>query len=340
MNRLNLKRAGLSLVMGVMVASSTSVAAQDTSPLYVPRPASPSELKRASESKDPQTSEEGKDQATSSSGLELMDDFVVYPRNTFLSKKGLEAFAKKLDQDSRTKGQFEVEDVSNDETYELEVRYAADADPDKEPIVLYQYFGFDKESEAQDFVDQSLKEYPDLFFAGEVVPSFDRSGKYDIAFGLRPGVDSFAFDVDLENKEIFYTTSRKPFTYEYEEGEEDPYQAAIEAAFPGQFEFEEETVGGKNQVTMNQVSMVEEDTQEQGQESDTQATSADRDSDNSSKGFFSKVKDTLTNWITAINLNQTLINLGVPKHLVRTVIIVGVIALILIGLLLIVLGKR
>ena len=91
---------------------------------------------------------------------------------------------------------------------------------------------------------------------------------------------------------------------------------------------------------MNQVSMVEEDTQEQGQESGSQEASADSDSDNSSKGFFSKVKDTLTNWITAINLNETLINLGVPKHLVSTVIVVGVIALILIGLLLIVLGKR
>lgn len=335
MNQLNLKKVGLSLLTGLSVLSTTSVIAQDTAPLYVPRPASPSELKRASELKDSQSSEEGSEVTTSDSkASKLMDDFVVYPRNTFVSKDGLEAFAKKLEEDSRTQGQFEIQDVSSGDNYELEVRYAAGASEDKEPIVLYQYFSFESEADAQAFVDQSLKEYPDLFFEGDVVPSFDRSGNYDVAFGLRPGVDSFAFDVDLENKELFYNVSRKPFTYEYDEDQEDPYQASIEEAFPGQFEFEVETAGGKKQVTMNQVSMITDDSQSQ------ESTTAERESAASPQGFFTQIKTTLTNWITSINLNGFLVNLGVPEQHVSSVIIAGVIGLVLIGLLLIVLGKR
>ena len=210
---------------------------------------STSEEDSESNSQDDEKSDSDSDKEDEKQDQGLFDgEIVIYPNNIFENKENLKEFVKYIEEETHTKGQFQLQE--DEENLMLTVTYADAAKADKQPIVFYGETGFENEEKAKTFIEDALLVYPDLFFQGEPVKAGD---KYDIAFGLRPNVNSQAVWYDTEAVQVKYTDKRKPYTYTVKKGEEDKYKPAIEAAFPDIFEFKEEEADGGKKVTMRQI---------------------------------------------------------------------------------------
>lgn len=213
------------------------VLAEDES-TFIPTPANPSDLIEIEESEEGDESlEEG---TTPSPPAEeapsiLDSSYLVFTAIQFSDQEELKAFIKQVEEDPNAQGQFEFQEEKNqDNTYVLRVKYTEQAVPEKQPILFYASTEFSTQEEAQNFAEEMLLLYPDLFFDKALIELANQ--KYDVVFGLRPGVS--AQDITLNNRTISYYSTRKPYTYELEAGEEDRIEPAIHQAFPDAYQFE------------------------------------------------------------------------------------------------------
>ncbi|MBG9981270.1 hypothetical protein [Facklamia lactis] len=358
------------VILSLLGVSMQSISGQEEESIYVPRPARPSELssqtdeseetsegevtdeergqqveeregsledteeesKESEESEDPE-SRSNKEKRDESAGL-FETPIVVYPVNEFSSKKDLKAFVEYLEIEKSTKDQFVTEDISTDERFLLNVSYSDTAKESGQPIVLYAPFEFESEAAAEEFIEHNLSIYPDLFFTGEpYLIEGDQKQLYDVAFGIRPHVNTIAFVNDREAKKIYYSEERSDYTYEIEIGEEDPYQEAIEKAFPGQFNFEQKKDGNVTKVTMKQIA---ENPEQETIKKKAEETKKERQS----SGIFGKIKTASSNLMDKVKLKDRMVAVGIPQENVGIVGIGLVMSIILLVLLLIVLSRR
>ena len=338
----------------MLLGAYTPVIKAQSDTAYVPRPAKPSELKQASQEQSSfqegtSTEEESsiKSSVTSQQTQTVEDtqnktkeplfenDVTIYTLNEFSSEKDLKDFKSYLDKQAAVKGQINLEDVSKEGRFLLAASYTDQADKETQAIILYLPFSYDSKAEAQSMIDEQLKIYPDLFFAGEVV---ENNGSFDVAFGIRSGVNTQAFSNDVADKKLFYNQLRTTYYYQYPEGQEDPYQSAIETAFPGQFDFKTKTESGQVKVEMSQLSM-------------TSPQNAESSENERTKSILQKVISFVQNiWemilksfnqlVNSVSQSSLLTTLGLSESSAPYIVAGLLVGLVLIGLLLIVIAKR
>lgn len=194
-----------------------SVAAQD---VFVPRPALPSELKSLNTSDEDEQvitsqveeSEESlnENEETSNSTTEkaesiMATEIVLYPLNEFGDEESKNNFAKFVKEDEELMKQVVLKDVSTNDRYLLEASYSENASEKNQLIVLYVPLEIEDKAKAEQAVEHNLLLFPDLLVQGETV---EQENSYDLAFTVRPPMDPNAFEVDLQNNEVYYTLER------------------------------------------------------------------------------------------------------------------------------------
>lgn len=258
-------------IFGLFLTSRTGVLAQEADeeePVFFPTPARPSDLRQETRDEGTETDEEEPVVEEEYSEGSLTDyDNLIYTAFV-IPEESIDAFLEYVENNDNAQGQFELSELDSEE-YEGQAflaTYTPEASADKQPILFSAHTQFETEEEAEEFGENTLTIYPDLFFDYEV---YEVEGFYDVLFGIRVHVDTTVIWYESDENTIEYNATRSDFIYELEEGEDDPYQDAVLEAFPGQFEFEsEESEDGIIQVTMSHINSPYEENMDESEESD------------------------------------------------------------------------
>ena len=211
----------------------------------------------------------------------LEGDFVTFNANVYQDEAEADRLIQMIEEDEATKDRFiaEKEIVEDgEETFILvRVTYAEDIEEDGRYILFYVPTNFEDQMEAQEYLEEQMNRFPDVFIAGQIVTADDH---YNVIFGIRPGADTQQVLYDEETYDVLYQADRKEFTYTVKLNPEtgnfdDPIQEAVEKAFPGEFTFSTNPISETElEVTMTPVPQEEEESE------DSQLETIELDEDN------------------------------------------------------------
>ena len=211
----------------------------------------------------------------------LEGDFVTFNANVYQDEAEADRLIQMIEEDEATKDRFiaEKEIVEDgEETFILvRVTYAEDIEEDGRYILFYVPTNFEDQMEAQEYLEEQMNRFPDVFIAGQIVTADDH---YNVIFGIRPGADTQQVLYDEETYDVLYQADRKEFTYTVKLNPEtgnfdDPIQEAVEKAFPGEFTFTTNPISETEvEVTMAPVPQEEEKSE------DSQLETIELDEDN------------------------------------------------------------
>ena len=211
----------------------------------------------------------------------LEGDFVTFNANVYQDEAEADRLIQMIEEDEATKDRFiaEKEIVEDgEETFILvRVTSAEDIEEDGRYILFYVPTNFEDQMEAQEYLEEQMNRFPDVFIAGQIVTADDH---YNVIFGIRPGADTQQVLYDEETYDVLYQADRKEFTYTVKLNPEtgnfdDPIQKAVEKAFPGEFTFTTNPISETEvEVTMAPVPQEEEESE------DSQLETIELDEDN------------------------------------------------------------
>lgn len=211
----------------------------------------------------------------------LEGDFVTFNANVYQDEAEADRLIQMIEEDEATKDRFiaEKEIVEDgEETFILvRVTYAEDIEEDGRYILFYVPTNFEDQMEAQEYLEEQMNRFPDVFIAGQIVTADDH---YNVIFGIRPGADTQQVLYDEETFDVLYQADRKEYTYTVQLNPEtgnfdDPIQEAVEKAFPGEFTFTTNPISETEvEVTMTPVPQEEEESE------DSQLETIELDEDN------------------------------------------------------------
>lgn len=195
----------------------------------------------------------------------LEGDFVTFNANVYQDEAEADRLIQMIEEDEATKDRFiaEKEIVEDgEETFILvRVTYAEDIEEDGRYILFYVPTNFEDQMEAQEYLEEQMNRFPDVFIAGQIVTA---DNHYNVIFGIRPGADTQQVLYDEETFDVLYQADRKEYTYTVKLNPEtgsfdDPIQEAVEKAFPGEFTFTTNPISETEvEVTMTPVPQEEE----------------------------------------------------------------------------------
>ena len=211
----------------------------------------------------------------------LEGDFVTFNANVYQDEAEADRLIQMIEEDEATKDRFiaEKEIVEDgEETFILvRVTYAEEIEEEGRYILFYVPTNFEDQMEAQEYLEEQMNRFPDVFIAGQIVTA---DNHYNVIFGIRPGADTQQVLYDEETYDVLYQADRKEFTYTVKLNPEtnnfdDKIQEAVEKAFPGEFTFTTNPISETElEVTMTPVPQ-EEETNE-----DSQLETIELDEDN------------------------------------------------------------
>ena len=211
----------------------------------------------------------------------LEGDFVTFNANVYQDEAEADRLIQMIEEDEATKDRFiaEKEIVEDgEETFILvRVTYAEDIEEDGRYILFYVPINFEDQMEAQEYLEEQMNRFPDVFIAGQIVTADDH---FNVIFGIRPGADTQQVLYDEETYDVLYQADRKEFTYTVKLNPEnnsfdDKIQEAVEKAFPGEFTFTTNPISETElEVTMTPVPQKEETNE------DSQLETIELDEDN------------------------------------------------------------
>lgn len=211
----------------------------------------------------------------------LEGDFVTFNANVYQDEAEADRLIQMIEEDEATKDRFiaEKEIVEDgEETFILvRVTYAEDIEEDGRYILFYVPTNFEDQMEAQEYLEEQMNRFPDVFIAGQIVTA---DNHYNVIFGIRPGADTQQVLYDEETYDVLYQADRKEFTYTVKLNPEtnsfdDKIQEAVEKAFPGEFTFTTNPISETEvEVTMAPVPQKEETNE------DSQLETIELDEDN------------------------------------------------------------
>lgn len=211
----------------------------------------------------------------------LEGDFVTFNANVYQDEAEADRLIQMIEEDEATKDRFiaEKEIVEDgEETFILvRVTYAEDIEEDGRYILFYVPTNFEDQMEAQEYLEEQMNRFPDVFIAGQIVTADDH---FNVIFGIRPGADTQQVLYDEETYDVLYQADRKEFTYTVKLNPEnnsfdDKIQEAVEKAFPGEFTFTTNPISETElEVTMTPVPQKEETNE------DSQLETIELDEDN------------------------------------------------------------
>ena len=323
-------------------------AQESTSTPFVPTPARPSDLRERNEEEgtegDQQLELGMEDESQSGltevnpeigqeeSGGLLSNDLILYSVNLFPNKEAREDLIDYIEEHELLQDQFVLEKLDDNDDFLLYVNYSEEATSHDVPILLYTDFNLSSSEEAEKILENNLLIYPDLFFSGEVVKTSNTS--YDLVFGIRNNVDAQALWYDEEKPVIYYESPRNEFTIEIDEDREELYRNAIGNAFPNQFEFTSSSLeDGLIKFTMNQRDL-EVDDQSLNEGSETQTSSSIQPS------RFSRINTWFNRQMNRWDMSEKLADLNITESNITIVTYAMVGVIFLIGLFIIVIGRR
>lgn len=325
----------------LLTTFNTVVAQEENQPTFIPLPARPSDL-QTGEDDEALDSEESSQEDSSSTDEEDVEDseeeeteglysnnMILYSAMSFPSEATRTEFVEYLNENEDTKNKYRLESVDQDDQILLFVNYTDEATTNDLPIILYLPLENAGEEDAEEVMEYNMLIYPDLFFTAELVEN-DQS--FDIAFGIRHTADAQAFWYDEDNPKIYYEEPRDEFTFDIDEDQEELYKNSIEEAFPNQFEFtSSRTEDGLIELTMNQKDV----------EVDDQST-VDEDQTLSSiqPSRFSRINNWFNRQMDRMNMSALLTRFNLTESNITTATYIIVGAIFLIGLLIIVIGRR
>lgn len=195
----------------------------------------------------------------------LEGDFVTFNANVYQDEAEADRLIQMIEEDEATKDRFVAEKEiveDGEETFILvRVTYAEDIEEDGRYILFYVPTNFEDQMEAQEYLEEQMNRFPDVFIAGQIVTADDH---YNVIFGIRPGADTQQVLYDEETYDVLYQADRKEFTYTVKLNPEtdsfdDKIQEAVERAFPGEFTFTTNPISETElEVTMTPVPQEEE----------------------------------------------------------------------------------
>ena len=195
----------------------------------------------------------------------LEGDFVTFNANVYQDEAEADRLIQMIEEDEATKDRFVAEKEiveDGEETFILvRVTYAQDIEEDGRYILFYVPTNFEDQMEAQEYLEEQMNRFPDVFIAGQIVTA---DNHYNVIFGIRPGADTQQVLYDEETYDVLYQADRKEYTYTVQLNPEtgsfdDPIQEAVEKAFPGEFIFTTNPISETEvEVTMTPVPQEEE----------------------------------------------------------------------------------
>lgn len=195
----------------------------------------------------------------------LEGDFVTFNANVYQDEAEADRLIQMIEEDEATKDRFiaEKEIVEDgEETFILvRVTYAEAIEEEGRYILFYVPTNFEDQMEAQEYLEEQMNRFPDVFIAGQIVTA---DNHYNVIFGIRPGADTQQVLYDEETYDVLYQADRKEYTYTVQLNPEtgsfdDPIQEAVEKAFPGEFTFTTNPISETEvEVTMTPVPQEEE----------------------------------------------------------------------------------
>lgn len=324
----------------LLTTFNTVVAQEENQPTFIPLPARPSDLRTGDD--EALDSEESSQEDSSSTDEEDVEDseeeeteglysnnMILYSAMSFPSEETRKEFVEYLNENEDTKNKYRLESVDQDDQILLFVNYTDEATANDLPIILYLPLENAGEEDAEEVMEYNMLIYPDLFFTAELVEN-DQS--FDIAFGIRHTADAQAFWYDEDNPKIYYEEPRDEFTFDIDEDQEELYKNSIEEAFPNQFEFtSSRTEDGLIELTMNQKDV----------EVDDQST-VDEDQTLSSiqPSRFSRINNWFNRQMDRMNMSALLTRFNLTESNITTATYIIVGTIFLIGLLIIIIGRR
>ena len=323
-------------------------AQESTSTPFVPTPARPSDLRERNEeeqmpeNQQAEASVEAEPENITGEVIQeigqedndslLSSEIVLYSVNIFPNPESRENLIDYIKGREVLQEQFILEKVDDNSDFLLYVNYSEEATSDEVPILLYADFNLGSMEEAEEALENNLLIYPDLFFAGEVIDNSENGS--DLVFGIRNTVNAQAFWYDEEKLKIYYEAPRNEFTFEIEDHQEEIYKNAIENAFPNQFEFTSSSLeDGLIKFTMNQRDL-EVDDQSLNEGSETQTSSSIQPS------RFSRINTWFNRQMNRWDMSEKLADLNITESNITIVTYAMVGVIFLIGLFIIVIGRR
>ena len=195
----------------------------------------------------------------------LEGDFITFNANVYQDEAEADRLIQMIEEDEATKDRFVAEKEiveDGEETFILvRVTYAEDIEEDGRYILFYVPTNFEDQMEAQEYLQEQMNRFPDVFIAGQIVTA---DNHYNVIFGIRPGADTQQVLYDEETYDVLYQADRKEYTYTVQLNPEtgsfdDPIQEAVEKAFPGEFTFTTNPISeAEVEVTMTPVPQEEE----------------------------------------------------------------------------------
>lgn len=195
----------------------------------------------------------------------LEGDFITFNANVYQDEAEADRLIQMIEEDEATKDRFVAEKEiveDGEETFILvRVTYAQDIEEDGRYILFYVPTNFEDQMEAQEYLEEQMNRFPDVFIAGQIVTA---DNHYNVIFGIRPGADTQQVLYDEETYDVLYQADRKEYTYTVQLNPEtgsfdDPIQEAVEKAFPGEFTFTTNPISETEvEVTMTPVPQEEE----------------------------------------------------------------------------------
>ena len=195
----------------------------------------------------------------------LEGDFITFNANVYQDEAEADRLIQMIEEDEATKDRFVAEKEiveDGEETFILvRVTYAEDIEEDGRYILFYVPTNFEDQMEAQEYLQEQMNRFPDVFIAGQIVTA---DNHYNVIFGIRPGADTQQVLYDEETYDVLYQADRKEYTYTVQLNPEtgsfdDPIQEAVEKAFPGEFTFTTNPISETEvEVTMTPVPQEEE----------------------------------------------------------------------------------